>query len=77
MGGVFWEVADNDGKVSNMFSVAGGIWLIVFIAIFFTCINLTFAAVMGVILGFAVEREVYLREENSKLYTTLSYFIGK
>ena len=32
---------------------------------------------MPVILAFAIERDVFLREENSKLYSTFSYFIGK
>ncbi|KAM3141214.1 hypothetical protein pb186bvf_006599 [Paramecium bursaria] len=68
-GGVFWAVADNNGSVKNLFSLAG--------ALFFICINLTMAAVMQCILGFAVDRDVFLREENSKIYTTGSYFMGK
>ena len=37
-GGVFWAVGENNGDTKNLFSLAG--------ALFFTCINLTMAAVM-------------------------------
>ena len=30
-----------------------------------------------VMVQFPAEREVFLKEENSKLYTTATYFIGK
>lgn len=31
----------------------------------------------GVLLSFPSEREVFLKEENSKYYSTLAYLIGR
>ncbi len=35
------------------------------------------SACMPTVISFPVERAVFLREENSKLYTTSAYFTGK
>jgi len=53
------------------------VFLITKLVLFFLVFTLNMGAVLSVILGFAPERDVFLREENSKLYTTFSYFIGK
>lgn len=34
-------------------------------------------SLMGVIVSYPSERPVFLKEENSKMYTPLSYFFGK
>ena len=68
-GASFWNVANNDGSFKSLSNVAGALFLI--------CMNLLLGSIMPVILQFLVEREVFLREENSKIYTTFSYFVGK
>ena len=68
-GGVFYGVGDNSGSIADLFSLAG--------CLFFVGLNAMFVGVLQYVLGFTVERDVFLREENSKLYTTFSYFIGK
>ncbi|CAD8115184.1 unnamed protein product [Paramecium primaurelia] len=68
-GGVFWGAGRNNGKLEDLLSISG--------ALFFICVDFTMNAIMSCILSFSVEREVFLREENSKLYTTKSYFLAK
>jgi ABC-type multidrug transport system permease subunit len=34
-------------------------------------------ALSPVMISFPVERAVFLKEENSKLYSTMAYFVGK
>ncbi|CAD8094506.1 unnamed protein product [Paramecium primaurelia] len=69
LGGVFWKVADNEGSVSDLMGISG--------SLFFCVFNLVISAVLAIILTFPVEREVFLREESSKLYSISSYFIAK
>ncbi|KAM3141201.1 hypothetical protein pb186bvf_006586 [Paramecium bursaria] len=68
-GGIFWGVGDTNGDYAGVFSLSG--------ALFFVALNAVFLAVLQYILSFTIERDVFIREENSKLYTTLSYFLGK
>ena len=68
-GASFWDVANNDGSFKSLSNVAGALFLI--------CMNLLLGSIMPIILQFSVEREVFLREENAKIYTTFSYFVGK
>ncbi|CAD8196341.1 unnamed protein product [Paramecium octaurelia] len=69
LGGVFWKVADNEGSVSDLMGISG--------SLFFCVFNLVISAVLAIILTFPVEREIFLREESSKLYSISSYFIAK
>jgi ABC-type multidrug transport system permease subunit len=34
-------------------------------------------ALSPVMISFPIERAVFLKEENSKLYSTMAYFVGK
>ncbi|CAD8074209.1 unnamed protein product [Paramecium primaurelia] len=69
VGGAFYGLGDNNGSYSDYSGVAGCLFLLT--------MNLTMTFLFSVVLQFATERDVFLREENSKLYTTFSYFIGK
>ena len=44
---------------------------------FFAVMSNFMGALNPIIVSFPAERDVFLREENSKLYTTGAYFIGK
>jgi hypothetical protein len=68
-GGSYYGLGDNNGSISDFQSIAG--------CMFILCMNLTIGSVFPVVLQFATERDVFLREENSKLYTTFSYYMGK
>ncbi|CAD8196359.1 unnamed protein product [Paramecium octaurelia] len=68
-GGVFWKAAMESETISDVRNIEG--------SLYFLCVNFAVGSMMQVVLGFAVEREVFLREENSKLYSAFSYFIGK
>ncbi|KAM3141213.1 hypothetical protein pb186bvf_006598 [Paramecium bursaria] len=68
-GGIFYGVGDNPGSQNDLFYLAG--------PFFFITMSQMFIAVYQYELGFILERDVFIREENSKLYTTASYFLGK
>jgi hypothetical protein len=69
VGGSYYGIGEDSGSISDYTSMAGCMFLL--------CINLTMGSLSPVVLQFATERDVFLREENSKLYTTFSYFMGK
>ena len=45
--------------------------------LFFLVMSSFMGALNPVMIQFPAEREVFLREENSKLYSTAAYFTGK
>ncbi|CAD8042834.1 unnamed protein product [Paramecium primaurelia] len=69
IGGSYYGIGSSQGNYMDYSSMAG--------LLFFLCMNMTFSSLFPVVLQFATERDVFLREENSKLYTTFSYFMGK
>ena len=69
LGYSYYGIGEDSGTLADYTSMSG--------CMFFLCINLTMGTLFPVVLQFATERDVFLREENSKLYTTFSYFMGK
>ncbi|CAD8179154.1 unnamed protein product [Paramecium octaurelia] len=69
LGYSYYGIGEDSGTFADYTSMSG--------CMFFLCINLTMSSLFPVVLQFATERDVFLREENSKLYTTFSYFMGK
>ena len=45
--------------------------------LFLLSISFVIENLYPVLITFGVERGVYLKEENSKMYTSLAYFMGK
>ncbi|CAD8191656.1 unnamed protein product [Paramecium pentaurelia] len=68
IGGIFWDAANEPGFKGTQ-STTGGL--------FFLVMSSFMQALNAVIVQFPAERDVFLREENSKLYSTLAYFTGK
>ncbi|CAK84666.1 unnamed protein product (macronuclear) [Paramecium tetraurelia] len=68
VGGIFWGAANEPGYKGTQ-STTGGLFFLV-MSSFMTALN-------PVIVQFPQERDVFLREENSKLYSTFAYFVGK
>ncbi|CAK84182.1 unnamed protein product (macronuclear) [Paramecium tetraurelia] len=68
IGGIFWDAANKPGFKGTQ-STTGGL--------FFLVISNFMQALNAVIIQFPAERDVFLREENSKLYSTFAYFVGK
>ncbi|CAD8074233.1 unnamed protein product [Paramecium primaurelia] len=68
VGGIFWGAANEPGFKGTQ-STTGGLFFLV-MSSFMTALN-------PVIVQFPQERDVFLREENSKLYSTFAYFVGK
>lgn len=68
-GGIYFGVASNTGAFSSIMSTEG--------VLFFLSINHFMSSLGPVLIQFPAERAVFLREENSKLYTSFAYFLGK
>lgn len=67
IGGVFWKVGGTDyTNITNWNSVTG--------CLFFALMDIFFQATMPVALVFPLERLVFLKEENAKMYNLLAYF---
>ena len=68
-GGIYYGVGTNIHGFRNLQSTSG--------TIFFMTVAGIMGALNPVMIQFPAERAVFLREENSKLYTTFAYFLGK
>lgn len=68
-GGIYYGVGTNVNGFKNLQSVSG--------TLFFMSVGGIFGALNPVMIQFPAERAVFLREENSKLYSTAAYFLGK
>ncbi|CAD8112607.1 unnamed protein product [Paramecium primaurelia] len=68
IGGIFWTAGSEPGYKGIQSTIG---------VLFFLVMSSFMGALNPVIIQFPDEREVFLREENSKLYTTAAYFTGK
>lgn len=67
-GFIFWKLSQAD-NVTALFNKAGSLF---FIAMSQFMMNLS-----GVMVTFPLEREVFLKEEGSRLYSCAAYFVSK
>ncbi|CAD8169780.1 unnamed protein product [Paramecium octaurelia] len=68
IGGIFWTAGSEPGYKGIQSTIG---------VLFFLVMSSFMGALNPVMVQFPSEREVFLREENSKLYSTAAYFTGK
>lgn len=59
---LYFGIGEDSGTLADYTSMSG--------CMFFLCSNLNISSLFPVVLQFSTERDLFLREENSKLYTT-------
>jgi ATP-binding cassette, subfamily G (WHITE), eye pigment precursor transporter len=70
IGGLYFNVGRKDyTDIINWNTIAG--------YLFFVTIDILFQSMMPIALVFPTERSVFLKEENSKMYSVVSYFISR
>ena len=70
IGGLFFDIGTNDYTVRPYwYSISG--------FLFFFCIFSLMGALSPMVLTFPLEREVFFKEQDSKMYTVIQYFLAR
>ena len=70
IGGLFFDIGTRDYIVRPFWNSITGF-------LFFFCIFSLMGALSPVVLTFPIEREVFFKEQDSKMYTVVQYFLAK
>lgn len=69
---LYWQLPDGSEDPNNEIKLNNYVGFL-----FFITVELFMDNIFPIVLTYPIERAVYLREENSKLYSTFSYVTGK